>query len=145
MEYDDPQVSLHMQDAIKFTKQHEWVVIRNGIAIIGISDFAQSQLGDIVSIELPKVGSSFKQTQAMAIVDSVKASSDIFCPLSGEVSEVNENLSEHPELINQSPYESGWIVKIRPSNPSDFDSLMTKQEYEGFVGEETERETERGL
>jgi glycine cleavage system H protein len=81
----------------------------------------------------------------MAIVDSVKASSDIFCPLSGEVSEVNENLSEHPELINQSPYESGWIVKIRPSNPSDFDSLMTKQEYEGFVGEEKDRETERGL
>jgi glycine cleavage system H protein len=145
LEYDDPQVSLHMQDAIKFTKQHEWVVIRNGIAIIGISDFAQSQLGDIVSIELPKVGSRFKQTQAMAIVDSVKASSDIFCPLSGEVSEVNENLSEHPELINQSPYESGWIVKIRPSNPSDFDSLMTKQEYEGFVGEEKDRETERGL
>jgi glycine cleavage system H protein len=134
-----------MQDAIKFTKQHEWVVIRDGIAIIGISDFAQSQLGDIVSIELPKVGSRFKQTQAMAIVDSVKASSDIFCPLSGEVSEVNENLSEHPELINQSPYESGWIVKIRPSNPSDFDSLMTKQEYEGFVGEEKDRETERGL
>ena len=134
-----------MQEAIKFTKQHEWVVIRDGIAIIGISDFAQSQLGDIVSIELPKVSSSFKQTQAMAIVDSVKASSDIFCPLSGEVSEVNENLSEHPELINQSPYESGWIVKIRPSNPSDFDSLMTKQEYEGFVGEETDRETERGL
>jgi len=134
-----------MQDAIKFTKQHEWVVIRDGIAIIGISDFAQSQLGDIVSIEFPKVGSRFKQTQAMAIVDSVKASSDIFCPLSGEVSEVNENLSEHPELINQSPYESGWIVKIRPSNPSDFDSLMTKQEYEGFVGEEKDRETERGL
>ena len=145
MEYDDPQVSLHMQDAIKFTKQHEWVVIRDGIAIIGISDFAQSQLGDIVSIELPKVGSRFKQTQAMAIVDSVKASSDIFCPLSGEVSEVNGNLSENPELINQSPYESGWIVKIRPSNPSDFDSLMTKQEYEGFVGEEKDRETERGL
>ena len=134
-----------MQEAIKFTKQHEWAVIRNGIATIGISDFAQSQLGDIVSIELPKVSSSFKRTQAMAIVDSVKASSDIFCPLSGEVSEVNENLSEHPELINQSPYGSGWIVKIRPSNPSDFDSLMTKQEYEGFVGEETDRETERGL
>jgi glycine cleavage system H protein len=134
-----------MQEAIKFTKQHEWVVIRNGIAIIGISDFAQSQLGDIVSIELPKVGSSFKQTQAMAIVDSVKASSDIFCPLSGEVSEVNENLSEHPELINQSPYESGWIIKLRPLNPSDFDSLMTKEEYEGLVGEEKDRETERGL
>lgn len=134
-----------MQEAIRFTKQHEWIVIRNGIAIIGISDFAQDQLGDIVSIELPKVGSSFKQTQAMAIVDSVKASSDIFCPLTGEVSEINENLSEHPELINQSPYESGWIVKIRPSNPSDFDSLMTREEYDRFIGEEKGRETERGL
>lgn len=103
-----------MQEAIKFTKQHEWVVIRNEMATIGISEFAQNQLGDIVSIELPKVGSTFKQTQAMAIVDSVKASSDIYCPLSGEVSEINENLSEHPELINQSPYELGWIAKIKP-------------------------------
>ena len=134
-----------MDGEIRFTKQHEWVIFTNGIAIIGISDFAQDQLGDIVSIELPKVGSSFKQTQAMAIVDSVKASSDIFCPLTGEVSEVNENLSEHPELINQSPYESGWIVKIRPSNPSDFDSLMTREEYDKFIGEEKERETQRGL
>ena len=134
-----------MDGEIRFTKQHEWVTFTNGIAIIGISDFAQDQLGDIVSIELPKVGSSFKQTQAMAIVDSVKASSDIFCPLTGEVSEVNENLSEHPELINQSPYESGWIVKIRPSNPSDFDSLMTREEYDKFIGEEKERETQRGL
>ncbi len=134
-----------MTGEIRFTKKHEWVIIRNGIAIIGITDFAQNQLGDIVSIELPKVGSSFKQTQAMAIVDSVKASSDIFCPLNGEVSEVNENLSEHPEIINQSPYESGWIVKIKPSNPSDLDSLMTKQEYDKFVGEEQDMETERGL
>lgn len=134
-----------MTGEIRFTKKHEWVIIRNGIAIIGITDFAQNQLGDIVSIELPKVGSSFKQTQAMAIVDSVKASSDIFCPLSGEVSGVNENLSEHPEIINQSPYESGWIVKIKPSNPSDLDSLMTKQEYDKFVGEEQDMETERGL
>ncbi len=134
-----------MTGEIRFTKKHEWVIIRNGIVIIGITDFAQNQLGDIVSIELPKVGSSFKQTQAMAIVDSVKESSDIFCPLSGEVSEVNENLSEHPEIINQSPYESGWIVKIRPSNPSDLDSLMTKQEYDKFVGEEQDMETEGGL
>ena len=137
-----------MQEAIKFSKQHEWVVIRNEMAIIGISDFAQNQLGDIVSIELPKVGSTFKQTQAMAIVDSVKASSDIYCPLSGEVSEINENLSEHPELVNQSPYELGWIAKIKPSQPLEFDRLMTKEEYDKFVGEEkqgeNDRETERG-
>jgi glycine cleavage system H protein len=138
-----------MEEAIKFTKQHEWVVIKNGIAIIGISDFAQSQLGDIVSIELPKVGSTFNQTQAMAIVDSVKASSDIFCPLSGEVFEINENLYEHPELINQSPYELGWIAKIKPAQALEFDMLLTKEEYNRFVGEEKQgekdRETERGL
>lgn len=134
-----------MHEAVKFTKQHEWVVIRNGIAIIGISDFAQSQLGDIVSIELPKVGSTFRQKQVMAIVDSVKASSDIFCPLSGEVSEVNENLYEHPELINQSPYELAWIAKIKPAQELEFDRLLTKEEYNRFVGEEKDREAERGL
>jgi glycine cleavage system H protein len=125
---------------IRFTREHEWVMMRNGIATIGISDFAQNQLGDIVSIELPKVGSTFKQMQAMAIVDSVKASSDIFSPLSGVVSEINENLLEHPELINQSPYESGWMLKIKPSQQSEFDSLMTTEEYDRFVGEEGEKE-----
>ena len=125
---------------IRFTREHEWVMMRNGIATVGISDFAQNQLGDIVSIELPKVGSTFKQMQAMAIVDSVKASSDIFSPLSGVVSEINENLLEHPELINQSPYESGWMLKIKPSQQSEFDSLMTKEEYDRFVGEEGEKE-----
>jgi len=125
---------------IRFTREHEWVVMRNEIATIGISDFAQNQLGDIVSIELPKIGSTFKQMQAMAIVDSVKASSDIFSPLSGVVSEINENLIEQPELINQSPYESGWILKIKPSQQSEFDSLMTKQEYDIFVGEEARKE-----
>jgi len=125
---------------IRFTREHEWVVMRNEIATIGISDFAQNQLGDIVSIELPKIGSTFKQMQAMAIVDSVKASSDIFSPLSGVVSEINENLIEQPELINQSPYESGWILKIKPSQQSEFDSLMTKEEYDIFVGEEAQKE-----
>lgn len=106
---------------IRFTREHEWVMMRNGIATLGISDFAQNQLGDIVSIELPKVGSTFKQMQAMAIVDSVKASSDIFSPFSGVVSEINENILEHPELINQSPYESGWMLKIKPAQQSEFD------------------------
>ncbi|HET7148748.1 MAG TPA: glycine cleavage system protein GcvH [Candidatus Nitrosopolaris sp.] len=128
------------EPAIRFTREHEWVVMRNEIATIGISDFAQNQLGEIVSIELPKVGSTFKVMQAMAIVDSVKASSDIFSPLSGVVSEINENLLEHPELINQSPYESGWILKLKPSQQSELDSLMTKEEYDKFVGEEKEKE-----
>lgn len=121
-------------EEIKFTKEHEWAVIRNSLAIIGISDFAQKQLGDIVSIELPKIDSEFKQMQAMAIVDSIKASSDIYCPLSGKVVEINEGLLEHPEWINQSPYELGWIVKIKPSNIREFENMLTKEEYENFIG-----------
>jgi len=120
----------------RFTKEHEWIIIKEGgLAVIGISDFAQRQLGDIVSIELPKVGSIFRQMQAMAIIDSVKASSDIYCALSGEVVEINEELLEHPEWINQSPYDLGWIIKMKPSNIEEFNSLMTNEQYNEFIGE----------
>ena len=119
----------------KFTKEHEWIMIKEEVAIIGISDFAQEQLGDIVSIELPKAGSFFRQGQTMAIVDSVKASSDIYAPISGEIIEVNEGLIEKPELINQSPYDSGWIAKIKPSNIKEFESLLTKEKYDRYIGE----------
>ena len=124
-----------MIENIRFTKEHEWIIIKEGIAIMGISDFAQRQLGDIVSIELPKVGSIFRRMQSMAIIDSVKASSDIYCAVSGEVVEVNEELLEHPEWINQSPYESGWIVKVKPSNMEEFNDLMTTEQYNKFIGE----------
>ena len=127
-----------MNENIRFTKEHEWIVIKEGIAVIGISDFAQSQLGDIVSIELPKVGSIFQRMQTMAIIDSVKASSDIYCVMSGEIVEVNEELLEHPEWINQSPYELGWIVKLKPSNMEEFDNLMTNEHYKKFIGETEE-------
>ena len=123
-------------EGTKFTKEHEWITISSeGLAMIGISDFAQEQLGDIVSVELPKVGSKFRQMKPMAIVDSVKASSDIYCPLSGEVVQVNDELSEHPEWINESPYELGWIVKIKPSNMEELDDLMTVGQYSEFIGE----------
>jgi glycine cleavage system H protein len=136
-------------EKIRFTKEHEWIVIEEGIAIMGISDFAQRQLGDIVSIELPKVGSIFRRMQSMAIIDSVKASSDIYCAVSGEVVEVNEELLEHPEWINQSPYKLGWIVKVKPSNMEEFNSLMTNEQYNKFIGEmeeekEGEEEDQRG-
>ena len=124
-----------MIENIRFAKEHEWIVIKEGIAIMGISDFAQRQLGDIVSIELPKVGSIFKRMQSMAIIDSVKASSDIYCVISGEIVEVNEELLEHPEWINQSSYELGWIVKLKPSNMEEFNNLMTDEQYNKFVGE----------
>ena len=111
-----------------------------GQATIGISDFAQQQLGDIVSVELPKVGSNFRRMQTMAIVDSVKASSDIYSPLSGEVMQVNVELYEHPEWINQSPYELGWMVKLNPLDIEELDKLMTPDQYREFIGETDKQE-----
>jgi len=122
----------------KFTKEHEWIEKSDQIIIVGITEFAQDQLGDIVSIELPQVASSFKQNDVMVIIDSVKASSDIYCPMDGEIIEINEKLLEHPELINQSPYEEGWIVKIKPSNPEQIDSLLSKEQYDELVGQSKE-------
>jgi glycine cleavage system H protein len=122
----------------KFTKEHEWIEKSDQIIIVGITEFAQDQLGDIVSIELPQVSSSFKQNDVMIIIDSVKASSDIYCPVDGEIIEINEKLLEHPELINQSPYEEGWIVKIKPSNPEQIDSLLSKDQYDELVGQNKE-------
>jgi|TARA_B110000263_G_scaffold237757_1_gene238357 glycine cleavage system H protein len=122
----------------KFTKEHEWVEKVDQIIIIGITEFAQDQLGDIVSIELPKVGSSFKQNDAMAIIDSVKASSDIYSPVDGEITETNEKLLEQPELINQSPNEEGWILKMKPNNPEQLDSLLSKEQYNNLVGQSKE-------
>jgi len=120
----------------KFTESHEWVIIENELALVGISDFAQKQLGDIVSVELPKVGKEFKKKDTIAIIDSIKASSDIYCPIDGVIEKINEELIEHPELINKSPYESGWIVKIKPQNKGQLDSLMTQEQYDKFVGED---------
>ena len=122
----------------KFTKEHEWIEKSDQIIIVGITEFAQDQLGDIVSIELPHVSSSFKQNDVMIIIDSVKASSDIYCPVDGEIIEINEKLLEHPELINQSPYEEGWIVKIKPTNPEQIDSLLSKDQYDELVGQNKE-------
>ena len=119
----------------KFSKNHEWIVIADELATIGISDFAQKQLGDIVSVELPKSGDQFKQNDTIAIVDSIKASSDIYCPIGGIIEKINEELIDHPELINQSPYDFGWIVKIKPEDKNQVDSLMSQEQYEKFVGE----------
>ena len=121
---------------IQFTKEHEWILLKDNIALVGITDFAQKQLGDIVSVELPSVGNEYKQNDAMVIIDSVKASSDIYCPLDGEIVAVNEELLQSPELINKSPFESGWIVKLKPSDMSQLENLMTEEEYKKFVGED---------
>jgi len=116
-----------------YTKDHEWVKTEGDEATIGITDFAQSQLGDVVFVELPDVGEELKSHQTLGVVESVKAVSDIYSPISGEVSEVNEGLNDNPEILNQDPHTKGWIIKLKVKNPSELDKLMSASEYEKYL------------
>ena len=115
---------------IRFLASHEWGRIdEEGILTVGISDHAQDLLGDIVFVELPDIGKTLEAEEESAIVESVKAASDVYSPLSGEVIEVNEKLLDEPEIVNGSPYEEGWFFKIRLDDGSEFENLMTEEEY----------------
>ncbi len=116
-----------------FTKDHEWVQVKGDTGIVGITDFAQSHLGDVVFVELPKVGTQLKFHQTLGVIESVKAVADVYAPVSGEVIEVNEELSNAPELINQDPHGKGWIVKIKISDENELQNLMSATEYEKFI------------
>jgi len=119
-----------MNENFKFLPSHEWVKLEeDGTVTVGISDHAQDQLGDIVFVELPDIGQQIDKSSEAAIVESVKAASDIFSPVSGEVIEVNEKLLENPEIVNSSPFENGWFYKLRPSDELDMSHLMTIEEY----------------
>ena len=120
-------------DGLLYTRDHEWVQQSGEIATIGITDFAQSELGDIVYVELPELGSMLEAGREFGTVESVKAVSEIFAPLSGVVTEVNAALREAPEVLNQDPYETGWIVKVRLSNPGECASLMDAAGYAAFA------------
>jgi glycine cleavage system H protein len=120
---------------LKFTKDHEWVGIENGLAVIGISDYAQKALGDITYIELPKLGRQVRQHEELAVVESVKAASDVFAPVSGKVAAVNVQLNATPELINQDPYGTGWICRLDAISPAEFDALMNFDQYRTFAAE----------
>jgi len=117
----------------KFTKEHEWVYVEDENATIGISDYAQKELGDVVFVELPAVGESFSKGDPCSNIESVKAVSDIYAPVGGEIVEVNSDLEYKPELINQEPYAGGWIFKMRLENPDELDELMTAAEYEKYL------------
>jgi len=119
---------------LKYTKEHEWVRLEGDTAYVGITDHAQDELGDVVYVELPQVGRTLAQEEAFAVVESVKAVSDIYAPVSGEVVSVNEKLNDEPELINQSPYEDGWIAVLKTSDAAQADQLMDANDYEAFVG-----------
>lgn len=116
-----------------YTLDHEWVKVEGDVAIVGITDFAQKQLGDIVYIELPALGTQLEVRQSIGAIESVKAVSDVFSPVSGEVIEVNEKLNNSPEVVNQDPYVKGWIIKIRMKNKEELNQLMTASDYEKYV------------
>jgi glycine cleavage system H protein len=123
----------NVPDNLHYSKDHEWVRVENGVAIIGITDHAQEQLGDVVYVELPKVGDSFSANESFGSVESVKAVSEIFTPVSGEIAEVNESLSDEPEKVNKDPYSDGWMIKVKMGSPGEVDSLLTAAEYEDFT------------
>jgi glycine cleavage system H protein len=119
---------------VYFTKEHEWLRVEGDIAVCGITTYAVEQLGDVVFVELPKVGKTFAQGGDMAVVESVKAASDVYAPASGEVVEVNEALVGSPELANASPEGDAWFVKLRLSNTGELAAMMDKAAYDAFVG-----------
>ncbi len=118
---------------LKFTKEHEWAKVDGNVVTMGVSDFAQSELGDVVFVELPAVGDEVTQFESMGTVEAVKAVTDFYAPVSGEVIEVNETLEDTPEIVNQEPYEGGWFVKIKMSDPSQLDNLLSAKDYAELV------------
>ncbi len=120
-------------DDIKYTKSHEWARVANNLATVGITEFAQEELGDIVNVDLPSPGMMVRAGEPFGSVDSVKAVSDLMSPVTGEVVEVNEDVEGSPELINQEPYGSGWMIIVRMDDPTEIDGLMGNEEYERFV------------
>ncbi len=120
---------LHLPDDVRYTEDHEWARLQGEKARAGISDYAQDQLGDIVYVELPKVGDSFEKGAEFGTVESVKAVAELYMPIGGEILSVNTALEESPELVNKSPYGDGWMIEVRPDDPAEFDTLMTKDIY----------------
>ena len=122
---------------LKFAKTHEWVrVEEDGTVTVGISEHAQELVGDMVYVEVPEVGAEVDAEQACAVVESVKAASDVYSPITGEVIEVNEDLADSPEIVNNDSYEAGWIMRIRPDKLDDLDQLMDASAYEEFIASE---------
>jgi glycine cleavage system H protein len=121
---------------LKYSQEHEWAKTEGDVVTVGITDFAQNQLGDVVYVELPKVGAQVQRMVPFGVVESVKTASDLFSPVSGEVVEVNTALAEQPELVNSSPYEGAWMIKVRMADPAELDQLLSAADYEKLTAEE---------
>lgn len=128
----------NVPEDLHYSKDHEWVRVEGNDAVIGITDYAQNSLGDVVYVELPKVGDQFAANESFGSVESVKAVSEMFTPVAGEVVAVNEAQADEPEKVNEDPYGAGWMIRVRMSNPGEVDSLLTAAEYEDFTKAETE-------
>ena len=124
---------MNLPENLKYTDDHEWVSINDGVATIGITDFAQSELGDIIFVEFPDTGIFVNQKETAGTLEAVKTVADIYSPVTGEIIEVNDNLESSPELINEDPYEEGWILKIKISNKDELDSLLSNSDYEKMI------------
>ncbi|QYO65829.1 glycine cleavage system protein GcvH [Leptolyngbya sp. 7M] len=123
----------NIPENLRYSKDHEWVLVEGDVATIGITDYAQSSLGDVVYVDFPRVGDKFAAHEAFGSVESVKAVSEIFTPLAGEVVEVNEGLNDTPEAVNSDTYGAGWMVKLKMENPGDADGMMSATEYEEYL------------
>ncbi len=124
---------MNFPEDLKYTEEHEWVLVEGDVVAIGITDFAQDQLGDVVFVELPEVGDTVEAGSTFGVVESVKAVSDVYAPVSGEVVEINEELPDEPEVLNTSPYEDGWMIKVKLADLSSLDDLMDVKAYQEFV------------
>lgn len=121
---------------VKYTKEHEWVRVEGNIATVGITDYAQDSLGDVVYLELPQDGANVTKDETFGVVESVKAVSDLYSPISGTVAEINDALVDNPEVINDDPYGDAWMLKVEMSSPAEIKELLTSDEYKKYVEEE---------
>ncbi len=120
---------------LKYTKEHEWLRLSDGVGTVGITEYAQDQLGDIVFVELPAIGTRVEQSQKFGEIESVKAVSELYCPVSGEVVETNAALVDNPERVNDAPYDDGWMLRVRLSDPAETDGLLSATQYEDFLAQ----------
>jgi glycine cleavage system H protein len=122
----------------RYTEEHEWVRVEDDLGTVGITDYAQDQLGDIVYLDLPSPGTRVKQLDKLGEIESVKAASDLYSPVGGEVVEVNQEIIDKPELVNQSPYDEGWLVRLRLADPAEVDKLLTAEQYDELIAQARE-------
>lgn len=131
---------MNIPQELRYTKEHEWVLLDDGVVIVGVTDFAQSELGDVVYVELPAVGTTLAAAEAFGNVESVKSVSDLYSPIAGAVADVNIRLGDSPELINSDPYGEGWLLRMEPSDVAELDTLLSPEEYSEYIGAESETE-----